>query len=593
MFIMRFLIGNVFSVILIGIILLLKRLLGNKVSLKFHYHIWFTLLLSLVIVFLPTSLFQPMTFESTAQNTAEQATVTTDNTISAPDMANDWRYDFTEMTDTSDNTKLNVLLTVVWFMGVVGVSGFYFIGNRKLKTIKRFSEPPPKELITIFNECLGSTNLKCKVRLLQSEIIKSPISFGYKVAYIVLPKNISQETPQAEIEHILLHELTHIKHKDILVNLCLCAEQVIYWFNPIIWWAFSKMRCDREAYCDWSVLNTYNTDDERLNYGDTLLVFASKKTNTLIYTANSLFDNKKNMKYRIEQIVNFQKENKKSAIIRCCFIFALVVAVMIQAPIFSAVASDFGISYNPKYSLKTTTQDYSDLYGNLGGCAVIYDMRSGVYNVYNESAITKRIAPNSTCKIYSALNALEQGIITPTQNTIEWDNISREIPVWNGNQSLDSALKNSVNWYFQRLDKSIGVDKLEAFYREIGYGNGYIGNDTAYYWNGGNLKISPLEQVELLVKLYNNDYGFDSANIETIKNAIFLSESGGNKLYGKTGTGRRNENDVNGWFIGYVDTADNTYFFAVNLQGENNANGNTATEITYSIFDRMGIKINP
>ena len=43
MFLTRFIISNVFSVFLIGAILLLKRLLKNKVSLKFHYHIWFVL----------------------------------------------------------------------------------------------------------------------------------------------------------------------------------------------------------------------------------------------------------------------------------------------------------------------------------------------------------------------------------------------------------------------------------------------------------------------------------------------------------------------------------------------------------------------
>lgn len=168
----------------------------------------------------------------------------------------------------------------------------------------------------------------------------------------------------------------------------------------------------------------------------------------------------------------------------------------------------------------------------------------------------------------------------------------RDIPAWNDNQDLNSALKNSVNWYFQLLDKTSGAEELKQFYTSIGYGNGYVGNDTAYYWNGSNLKISPLEQVELLVKLYNNDFGFDNANVNAVKKAIFISDYNGIRLYGKTGTGRIGSNDVNGWFIGFVEAKDNTYFFAVNIQDESNANGNAAVHIAQSVFEKMGIKIN-
>ena len=153
-------------------------------------------------------------------------------------------------------------------------------------------------------------------------------------------------------------------------------------------------------------------------------------------------------------------------------------------------------------------------------------------------------------------------------------------------------MKNSVNWYFQYLDNSVGADELESFYKRIGYGNGFIGNDTMYYWNGSKLKISPLEQVDLLKKLYNNNLGANKANVSAIKDAIFIAERNGYRLYGKTGTGKIGNNDVSGWFIGFVETKDNVYFFAVNLQDDANANGNAAVLTTFSIFETMGIKLS-
>jgi bla regulator protein BlaR1 len=47
--------------------------------------------------------------------------------------------------------------------------------------------------------------------------------------------------------------------------------------------------------------------------------------------------------------------------------------------------------------------------------------------------------------------------------------------------------------------------------------------------------------------------------------------------------------DVNGWFIGYIETAGNTYFFATNIQAAEDATGSKASEISLSILSHMGI----
>ena len=588
MFLSRFIISNIFSIFLIGAILLIKKLLKNRVSLRFHYHIWFALLFSLIDVFAPTACFRSVDLNDIAQ----EITAPTTNADAATDMPNDWRYDFTEMADTFDSYELTTVLSIVWFIGALGVAGFYYMGSRKLRMIKRFSEVPSEDITAIFSDCCKQVSVNNKVHLLQSDMITSPLSFGCRHSYIILPSSVIQKSSQIDIEHVLLHELTHIKHKDIWVNFWFCAEQVIYWFNPLIWWAFSKMRRDREAFCDWSVLNAYNSDEERLCYGDTLLQFVSKKNNMVIYTANSLFDNKAQIKYRIERIANFKRETKIARFIGCLLVVSLTIIATIQVPVLAVFASDLGLSYEPKHSINMIEQDYSDLFGGVSGCAIIYDVQSDTYDVYNPAAITKRVAPCSTCKIYSAINALEQGLITPTDNTLAWDHRPRDYSVWNADQNLKTALRNSVNWYFQILDGFSGASELKEFYTSIGYGNGYIGNDTDYYWNGSSLRISPLEQIELLVKLYYNDFGFNEANVETIKDAILLSDNNANRLYGKTGTGKIGSNEVNGWFIGFVETNNNTYFFAISLQDESNANGNNAVQITYSIFAEMGIELD-
>lgn len=55
----------------------------------------------------------------------------------------------------------------------------------------------------------------------------------------------------------------------------------------------------------------------------------------------------------------------------------------------------------------------------------------------------------------------------------------------------------------------------------------------------------------------------------------------------KTGTGRIDEKDTNGWFIGYVISDTNTYIFATNIQASDYANGKTASTLTLAILSML------
>ena len=108
-----------------------------------------------------------------------------------------------------------------------------------------------------------------------------------------------------------------------------------------------------------------------------------------------------------------------------------------------------------------------------------------------------------------------------------------------------------------------------------------------------SLKISPVEQVELLKKLYTNEYHFQEENVQAILQGMRISDSASGTLYGKTGTGNINGENINGWFIGYVTGEEHTCCFAVNIHKPKsnsesvnamNANGATASEIALHIL---------
>lgn len=182
---------------------------------------------------------------------------------------------------------------------------------------------------------------------------------------------------------------------------------------------------------------------------------------------------------------------------------------------------------------------------------------------------------------------LESGIITPEQSLIPWNGQTYIYDLWNTNQTLKSAMQNSVTWYFQALDRQSSLSSIKKYVQEIGYGNQLIEGDLSSYWINSSLKISPIEQVELLKKLYYNDFGFSPENIKAVKDSIRLYSTDSGTLSGKTGTEEINGYNTSGWFIGYIEQNDHTYFFATNIQNETLASGPLATKLTFSILSDL------
>ena len=195
----------------------------------------------------------------------------------------------------------------------------------------------------------------------------------------------------------------------------------------------------------------------------------------------------------------------------------------------------------------------------------------------------------STYKIYDALFGLEEQIITPQDSFMAWDGRKYPFDAWNADQDLHSAMQSSVNWYFQKIDEQLGRAAVRRYIRRISYGNEAIRADLSSYWMESSLKISPVEQVLLLKDLYQNRFDFAPEHTESVKNSICLLSSGQKSLYGKTGTGRVDGQDISGWFIGFMETDGNTFFFATRIQKDEGASGSRAARITLSVLAALGL----
>ena len=359
-------------------------------------------------------------------------------------------------------------------------------------------------------------------------------------------------------------------------------------FNPMVWIALKEMRNDREIACDTSVLNMLEPDSYE-DYGMTLIHFAEKLSRPAFPFAAGLSGNMSQMKRRILNIAAYETPTAQKRLTGMTAFLMVTVLLISMAPLLSAnAAKDDYYGWDSSHK-NTNIIDLSSCFQGYEGSFVLYDMAQDTWNIYDMDRAALRVSPDSTYKIYDALIGLEAGVITPEDSTMEWNRELYPFQEWNTDQTLQSAMSASVNWYFQEIDKQLGTSAIDRYIREIRYGNENTKGGLSSYWMESSLKISPIEQVELLRKLYENNLGFGIQNVNAVKDSILLSSSKAGNLYGKTGTGCIDGMDVNGWFIGYVEAPDNTWFFAANIAANGGASGSSAAEITRHILSKINI----
>ena len=596
-FMIRFLICNVFISGIIGILLIAKRIFKNNLSSRMQYNLWFLLLGLLTVPFIPFRLIGfPQIFSwlgSLGGFPASDTTTTMGEAVGINPIGNTgWMNDFALSVNSETPSIAGYILLGIWLVGILAMIILVIKSSLRLRSLEKSALPLQNpEVRRLYQHCLEEMGIHRKIPVYSTAFLKSPIIVRLLKPCIYLPIHLISDYNESDMRYMLLHELQHYKHKDAVASYLMNLAGVVYWFNPLVWYALKEMRNDREVACDTSVLKMLE-EDAYEDYGNTLINFAEKVSLTPFPFAAGLGGNMEQMKRRIINIASYEKPTFMKRIKGMTAFMLTAVLLLGFAPFISTYAAD-GSHYQWDSSSENISYvDLSTYFGEYKGSFVLYDLENDAWRIHDMEHATLRVAPNSTYKIYDALFGLEEGVITPENSFIAWNGETYPFEAWNADQTLQSAMNSSVNWYFQTVDEQLGASDVYSYVQEIGYGNENMSGDFSSYWMESSLEISPIEQVELLTKLQNNSFGFAPENINAVKDAICLSASDAGTFYGKTGTGRVNGQDVNGWFIGYIETADNTYFFATNISADSDATGGNATEITMSILSDMNIWVS-
>ncbi len=593
-FMIRFLLCNILLCGIIGIFLLMKRILKNSLSSRMQYNLWFLLLGLLAVPFLPFRFFKLSELFAWLKNLSLIPTAKTEDTVGQTLQTNiadtqNWMEDFTLSVNRETPSIIGYLLLALWISGIIAMLILVIRSALRLRILKKSALPLQSQKVQrLYDRCLSDTDITKNIPIYSTAYLKSPVIVGFWKPCIYLPIHLISDDNETDIRYMLLHELQHYKHKDGITNHLMNLAGIVYWFNPLVWYTLKEMRSDQEIACDTSVLKLLESEDY-VAYGNTLINFAEKISLTPFPFASGISGNMKQMKRRILNIVSYERPNLPKNLKSITAFLLISVLLLGLTPFVSTYAADEN-HYHWNTSAKNCTEiDLTNYFGEYEGSFVLYDLEEDTWKIHDMERATLRVAPNSTYKIYNALFGLEKGIITPENSFINWNGTPYPFEAWNTDQTLPSAMSASVNWYFGYIDEQLGETSIQEYLHKIGYGNEDLSGDFSSYWMESSLKISPIEQVELLTRLQNHNLGFTSENVKAVKDSIHISNSSYEDFYGKTGTGRVNGQDINGWFIGFIENADNTYFFATNIQNEQCAAGSKASDITLSILSDLNI----
>jgi beta-lactamase regulating signal transducer with metallopeptidase domain len=149
----------------------------------------------------------------------------------------------------------------------------------------------------------GHLGIGKKVLVYVSEIVKSPVTIGYLKPIILLPVAALNNLSTQQVEAVLLHELSHIKRYDYLVNFVISIIHTVLYFNPFVKQFMKSIEVERENCCDQLVLQ-FGYD--KVSYASALLTLEriSSHAQVLAIAATG----KNYLLNRIEKIVGMEKK---------------------------------------------------------------------------------------------------------------------------------------------------------------------------------------------------------------------------------------------------------------------------------------------
>jgi beta-lactamase class D len=223
------------------------------------------------------------------------------------------------------------------------------------------------------------------------------------------------------------------------------------------------------------------------------------------------------------------------------------------------------------------------------GCVVINYPNSNQTLYFNRNRCYRKYSPAETFDILNSLIALQaKAIKTVNNDTLIWPGMKLENTLWNTDQNMESAYKNSCPWFYKEMARLVGGSKMTLYVDSIDcYGTMNRVGDVETFWTDGSFEISANQQIEFLKRLYDEDLPFDKKHIQDIKNIMVNYRD--DIRVSRTKSSISHIDKVI-WYIGWIEYKSVPCFFAVNLSYGKETDSEKASLAAKRIIQKILIK---
>ena len=249
-------------------ILLFRFIFKNRISSKLQYLMWWLLILRLLMPVTP-DIGLHFNLQDMLLKQAHQAELPTPAPVldvapaSAPIAQSSYESVTPAVqpdTDVAPSQHVNPakstdwysIVFVVWLLGAIGFLGWLiFVKLRYYESLQHLMAGGPREVYELYDRCCKELGVKPLPLWIVNKSMSPGIAF-FGEPVLLIPLSLCGD--ESRLRFALLHELTHKKRGDHYMTLLLNILRAVYWFDPVVHFAFSELRSDMESACDSDVL---------------------------------------------------------------------------------------------------------------------------------------------------------------------------------------------------------------------------------------------------------------------------------------------------------------------------------------------------
>jgi hypothetical protein len=176
--------------------------------------------------------------------------------------------------------------------------------------VKRERPITDQEILDLLEDCKMEMGVQTIIGVVVSDKIKSPALFGFVRPRLLLPQGMIETFGLEELRYVFIHELAHLKQRDIYFGWLMALLQIAHWFNPLMWFAFGRIRADRELACDGLAISIMDAD-EPPRYGQTIVNLLENFSQvSYVPSVAGILEDKSQIERRIKMIADYKKTSR-------------------------------------------------------------------------------------------------------------------------------------------------------------------------------------------------------------------------------------------------------------------------------------------